>query len=167
MKRHLVFIATLLLALPAAAESRLFPPAMVPVPTLDFELPSPNQSSIAKRRASLATELPRPSAVQGAAWCSVRNASDDDGYCDVGVAVALWSAPWRGVVWALCALIGLETVGAGIAAEVQAAGGDRPSIAVGAGVAVRRDEQGIDASEPALVLGVTLALARGGSAAGS
>jgi hypothetical protein len=159
--RKLLLVLLFLAAPAAAAESRLFPAPMVPAPTIDLELPPTDESRLANVEvaADEREPLPSPARVQAATWCSLRASAEDDGFCDVGAAFALWWVRRGDSTWAVVGFLGVGSLGLGIALNLS--GPDQAAaVSLGFGVAVRRDERGIDATERHLVLGLTMALAR-------
>lgn len=84
-----------------------------------------------------------PSRLTAAAWCEVqRGSGDDTARCDIGMGIGLWGRDLReGRRVSVVAMIGTETVGAGIAWTV---GAGRAAVSVGVGVTVPYGEGGID-----------------------
>lgn len=88
----------------------------------------------------------------GAAWCQVGQAEAGASGCDVGLGVALYR--WHHL--AAVAVVGQESVGAGLAWVVTPSDYRGPSVAVAVGMVAHYDSSGIQ-TDPQPALGVTIA----------
>jgi hypothetical protein len=137
--RRWLLVALLLLPLPALAQD---------------EPPEPCEDCEPVEEPAEVEAHPR---LVAAGWCPVRTGepSYDAPACDVGLGLALHT--WRRL--AVVAVVGSDTVGAGLAWVVR--DGDGPAVAIAAGVVARYDDRGVDGGELYPALGVTLNFGRG------